>query len=303
MDSSNGSSSTPIDVHEIINTQFITYLEHGIIPWHISWDYGDIPRNLISGRAYGGINLWSLLVAGYERNLFLSWEQIKAIGGSVNKGETGHIVAYWQKRDKQAESKKGGLRYYKVFNIAQCTDIRADLIPPLPEPEDGVGVLERCEAIVHGYTDGPSIVHKGKKMAYDVHNDVITIPPYKHFKEVILYYEALFRPLVSSTGTQQRLNRKAFKELELFPEGSVDMEGLIADMGSSLLCSTAGIVPERRKDVGTTIESWLPIFKKDKRFLIQAASQAHKAANYILNVKEAEVTDEAEEERDESVVR
>ena len=90
-----------------------------------------LPMNVISKRPYRGINLWLLLSLNYERNLFLTWDQLKKIGGSVLQGQHGHIVIFWKQVKKAPEEldDKGKpkmvsmLRYYKVFNVEQCRDI------------------------------------------------------------------------------------------------------------------------------------------------------------------------------------
>lgn len=71
----------------------------------------------------------------------LTEDQLKSIGGSVSKDEKGHIVLFWKRSQKKAEEEKDKkqnsiplLRYYKVFNIAQCRDIPLHL---LPQPELG----------------------------------------------------------------------------------------------------------------------------------------------------------------------
>src|SRR6185503_15547346 len=93
---SNNNSSTKIDVYQIVTDKIISLLEQGTIPWQKPWTDAGIPMNLLSKRAYRGINLWLLLAENYERNLFLTWDQLKKLGGSVNKGEQVHVVIYWK---------------------------------------------------------------------------------------------------------------------------------------------------------------------------------------------------------------
>lgn len=95
-----------------------------------------LPKNLISKRPYQSINLLLLNSLSYEQNLFLTWKQLKIFGGSVKKGEKGTIVVFNKIIESQTENnreikveKKFFLRYYKVFNVSQCTDIPSAFIP------------------------------------------------------------------------------------------------------------------------------------------------------------------------------
>src|SRR5688500_5696881 len=131
---SNNTSSTKLDVYQIVTDRIIELLEKGTVPWQKPWTDVGIPMNAVSKRPYRGINLWLLLSLDYERNLFLTWDQIKKHGGSVNRNEKGQIVVYWKvtsKKDENGEEVKERksrlLRYYKVFNIAQCRDLPPDL--------------------------------------------------------------------------------------------------------------------------------------------------------------------------------
>ncbi|MFN8250232.1 MAG: ArdC family protein [Ferruginibacter sp.] len=103
MDSPN-SSSTKLDVYQIVTDNIIALLEQGVVPWQKPWADAGIPMNLMSKRPYRGINLWMLVSLNYEKNLFLTWDQIKAVGGSVLKGEQGHIVVFWKPIQKKQDT-------------------------------------------------------------------------------------------------------------------------------------------------------------------------------------------------------
>src|SRR5882724_6484234 len=123
------SKKPKIDVYEIVTNRIIELLDQGTIPWQKPWTEAGIPANLLSKRPYRGVNLWLLLSLNYERNLFLTWDQLKKIGGSVKQGEHGHVVVFWKtvKKNDSLENKTQKnvplLRYYKVFAIEQCKDI------------------------------------------------------------------------------------------------------------------------------------------------------------------------------------
>src|SRR5436190_1166748 len=99
MDSTNP-TSFKVDVYQIVTDRIIALLEQGTVPWQQPWTEAGIPMNLLSKRPYRGINLWLLSSHNYEKNLFLTWDQLKKIGASVKQGEHGHVVVFWKTLSK-----------------------------------------------------------------------------------------------------------------------------------------------------------------------------------------------------------
>ena len=300
MDSQN-TSSTKLDVYQLVTARIIELLEAGTIPWQKPWDESGVPMNVISKRPYRGINLWLLLSLNYERNLFLTWDQLKKIGGSVNQGQHGHIVVFWKQVNKVPEELDSNgkqkttpmLRYYKVFNIAQCRDIPKELIPELLT--ETVDPILECEAIINMMPDSPLLIFTGKKAYYDVEKDHVVLPSLKRFKTSESYYSTLFHELVHSTGAEKRLGRKTITEMAEFGSEPYSMEELIAELGASYLNSYTGILDKEIESSAAYISGWLDKFRGDKRFIISASGQAQKAVDLILNRPESESKDEVEE--------
>lgn len=284
--------STKLDVYQIVTDQIISSLEQGTIPWQKPWADAGIPSNLISKRPYRGINLWLLLSCNYERNLFLTWDQLKKLGGSVLKGEHGHVVIYWKKppkqeaEEKEQEKKPPILRYYKVYNIAQCRDLPAELVEPA-SPVEHNSLLE-CEAIITGMPNAPEIRFKEQKAYYHKVNDYINMPKRKSFKSMELYYTTLFHELVHSTGAEKRLNRKSITEMAEFGSEMYSIEEFIVELGSAYLSSLTGIMNKSIQNSAAYIQGWLKKLKDDKRFIVQAGGMAQKAVDFILNSQASE---------------
>lgn len=285
---SNNTSSTKLDVYQIVTDRIIALLEEGTVPWKQPWTDTGIPANLISKRPYRGINLWLLLSLQYERNVFITWDQLKKIGGSVKQGEHGNVVIYWKVppkkedgTDGEQEKKTPILRYYKVFNIAQCRDLPANLVEPFAavahEP-----VLE-CEALITAMPQCPEIRFKEQQAYYHVVEDYINMPKRKSFKSPETYYATLFHELVHSTGEEKRLNRKSIIEMSELGSDMYSIEELIAELGSAYLCSFTGIMDKNIKSSAAYIKGWLKQLKDDKRFIVQASGQAQRAVDFILN--------------------
>ena len=307
---SNNTSSTKLDVYQIVTDRVIALLEQGTVPWQKPWADAGIPMNVLSKRPYRGINLWILLSLDYERNLFLTWDQLKKIGGSVNKGEQGHVVVYWKVNTKKDENEEGGkekkmrlLRYYKVFNIAQCRNLPEDLTSQSisasnASPEQIVEgkkdpILE-CEHIINTMPRSPLIIFTGKNAFYDIQKDEVVLPKMKTFKSSEAYYTTLFHELVHSTGHEKRLNRPTLTQMAEFGSEPYSIEELIAELGAAYLSSFSGILTKNIKSSAAYIKGWLSKLKDDKKFIVQASGNAQRAVDYILNVQIQESTNGTE---------
>ena len=234
-----------------------------------------------------------MLSLSYERNLFLTWDQLKKIGGSVKQGEHGHVVIYWRVPPKnedvgdgEKEKKVPLLRYYKVFNIAQCRDLPENLVEPLVAKEHNP-ILE-CESVIHGMPGCPEIRHKEQLAVYHIGEDYINMPKRKSFKSAELYYSTLFHELVHSTGSEKRLSRKTIADMHEFGSDAYSQEELIAELGAAYLSSLTGILNTSIENTVAYINGWLAALKNDKRFIVQASGQAQKAVDFILNSKVAD---------------
>lgn len=153
-----------IDIYEKVTNQIIELLEKGIVPWKISWS-GGFPKNLISQKEYRGANLWLLSSLNYPQNYFLTFNQSKELGGSVKKGEKSHMVIFWKWLERQNEKTKEIektplLRYYKVFNIQQCTGIPLEKIPQAIEREHTP--IEACEKIIAEMRNRPDSLYEAR---------------------------------------------------------------------------------------------------------------------------------------------
>ncbi|MDB4265108.1 zincin-like metallopeptidase domain-containing protein, partial [bacterium] len=62
-------------------------------------------------------------------------------------------------------------------------------------------------------------------------------------------------------------------------------EELIAEIGASFLMAHAGIVEDDHEQNSAYLQSWLQVLKvkAHKRWIVEAASQAQRAVNYILS--------------------
>ena len=294
-------NDTHIDVYQIINDKIIEQLNNGTVPWRKPWTEGGLPQNVISKKHYRGINMMLLSMMGYEHNLFLSFKQVHDVGGSVKKGEKGHVVVYWSQIDNKPEGtepveenkeqkKKSILRYYYVFNVAQCDKIPERYLPTARETKE----LPSCESIVSAMQHCPPIRHKEQKAFYHPKEDYVNMPKKRSFKNDESYYSTLFHELVHSTGHESRLKRETLTQMAEFGDDNYSQEELVAEMGTCYLQSFAGITYEFENSAAY-LQGWLGKLRGDKKFIFTAARAAQKATDYILNVPDQKDAPERQE--------
>ena len=118
----------------------------------------------------------------------------------------------------------------------------------------------------------------GAKAFYAPEPDFVQVPPQTAFFEQINYYRTALHELTHATGHAKRLDRKI---LNAFGSKDYAREELVAEMGSAFLCAALGIVPTVRH--ADYLASWLDVLREDNRAIVRAASQASKAADWLLD--------------------
>ena len=128
-----------MNVYDIVTEKICAELERGVVPWRKPWVGGDqAPANLISKRAYTGINPLLLSLRGYSSPYFLTYKQAAELGGTVRKGEKSSLVVFYAKLQSKTRTLENGdpdtfamLRYYNLFNVTQCDGIDGH-VPAVP---------------------------------------------------------------------------------------------------------------------------------------------------------------------------
>ena len=99
------------NVYEVITERIIKQLESRTAPWHKPWKVrgkSGLPRNLVSGREYRGINVWTLLSSGYASPCWLTFRQALQLDGHVRQGEAGSPIVYWKFGRREVEDFRNG---------------------------------------------------------------------------------------------------------------------------------------------------------------------------------------------------
>jgi antirestriction protein ArdC len=272
-------------VYDVITKRIVELLEQGTIPWRKPWAGGGEPRNLTSGKAYRGINVFMLAASGYSSPYWLTFKQALAAGGCVRKGEHGTPVIFWKRAEEaETEEEEGGkyrgpvCRYYSVFNVAQCDGIQA----PTPEPLNFEPIPE-CVRIVSDWKQAPLIHHRGNRACYSPISDEVEMPSPGSFISPEAYYSTLFHELTHSTGHGSRLARKGVTEPTGYGTHEYSREELVAEMGAAFLCGATGIeLASTLENSSAYLASWIKALKGDARLVVTAGAQAQRAADHIL---------------------
>jgi antirestriction protein ArdC len=288
-----GSAPPRGSLYDEVTARIIAELEEGRFPWVQPWSNAaaspGLPRNATTGRAYSGVNvliLWGAVIAGaYPNQGWLTFRQALAAGGRVRKGEQGVTVCYADRFTPEAEKQRSAeqgddarsipfLKRFVVFNVAQCDDLpeqySADA-PPLPERE----LVPIADNLISA--TGADFRIGGARAFYSPSEDFVQVPPQPAFKHQIDFYRTALHELGHWVGHPSRLARTFGGR---FGDTAYAREELCAELTSAYLCAALGIVPTVRH--ADYLGSWLAVLRDDSRAIFKAASQASKAADYLL---------------------
>ena len=283
-----------------VTARVISELEEGRLPWVQPWESArcgcTMPHNARTGWAYSGINvliLWAAVIeGGYASQRWLTYRQCELAGGHVRKGEKGTTVCYADRftpkdeeeraRDEDREARQVAfLKRFTVFNIDQCEGLPESFssLTELPPEQE---MVPHAEALIR--TSGAEIRIGGDKAFYVPALDMIALPPKAAYPEPINWYRTALRELGHWTGHESRLARdmsgsrggKAYAR-----------EELVAELTSAFTCASLSINPTVRH--ADYIAAWLEVLREDERAIFRAASQATKAADYLLAFAPEEV--------------
>jgi antirestriction protein ArdC len=278
-----------MSTYDRITARILQTLERGVVPWHQPWTVG-IPRNLVSRQPYRGINVWLTVSAGFGSPYWLTFNQARALGGSIQKGAKGTPVVFWKWFDAESDGeatdpRRGPLvRAYTVFNLEQTTGIDAPGDPDTPASQP----LARCEAVVAHMPQRPRIQHGAARAAYASQLDVIHMPHPAWFDTLEAYYATLFHELTHSTGHASRLHRATLTDACPFGSPTYSQEELVAEMGAAFLCGVCGIENRTVDNSAAYLASWLEVLGQDTGLVILAAAQAQRAADFIQGIVPAQ---------------
>jgi len=287
------------NVYQIVTEQVIEQLQQGVAPWRKPWSSA-LPCNLLSQKAYRGMNVFFLATQGFESKYWLTFNQCAKLGGRIKPGSKSTFVTFWNVGKEKLNPKTGKqstpflLRYYRVFNLCQTEGIELPRAVFERNKRTNFEAVEAAESLAEAMPNPPSF-EVSDRAWYSASQDRIGLPSKSLFNSPTEYYSTLFHELAHATGHAKRLKRDGFDKPAQFGSDSYSKEELVAEMSSAFLCGLSGIDRETVPNSAAYLKTWIERLKADHRLLLTAASAAQKAADYISRNSFAESTDTQEE--------
>ena len=245
----------------------------------------------MNGHYYRGINRLVLSSDPYKSRVYGTFQQIRANGGQVRKGEKSTIIVFWKNSLEQDETtgetkKMFLLKFYHVFNSEQAdfdeqgTKKIAELQNLVAEKSNSEHL--EAESIIEGYEGRPDIHYSDKddRAYYAPMADMISVPDKKYFTNSSSFYRTLFHELGHSTGHPKRLNRYDGMS-NSFGDIPYSKEELVAELCSSFLAGIAHLDLDIRNSAAY-IKGWASALRDNQKWVMWAAARAEKAADHIL---------------------
>ena len=254
--------------------------------WKPSWRNDSLPINVTTGKPYRGFNaFWLMLRASgekYKTGRYAGYDQLKARGAQVRKGEKGVPILRPQlvkKVDADGNEKEFvRFRGTTVFNIDQADggdDALRAVAADLPE-EQRIAILDTTIAEL-----GVDVRTENTTPHYSPTEDYISMPEFAKGTSPIEWSSTLAHETVHWTGGASRLNRPSVvnygtdKKIRAYEE-------LVAEIGSAMFLAAHGIEAPFRQDHAPYIKGWLQLLKDDPDALGRAFKDAQAAINHLL---------------------
>ncbi len=282
-------------LYDEITDKIIGELEAGRVPWLQPWGSASakaplaMPKNAATGRHYSGINvliLWGAVIQhGFPGQSWLTFRQALSLGGNVRRGEHGTTVVYADRftpEDEKRRARETGedaaaipfLKRFTVFNASQCDGLPEDVAIVAPPPPPGL-IEPQVETLIRA--TGIDFRIGGDRAFYAPAHNFVQVPPPQAYFEPINWHRTALHELGHATGHPSRLNRDFSGS---FGSKKYAFEELVAEINASFCCASLGIAPTVRH--ADYIGSWLAVLREDNRAIVRAASQASKAADWLL---------------------
>lgn len=297
------------DYRQEVTDSIIAALEKGVPPWKKGWQDGtfEMPMNPVTGTRYHGGNAMTLLNTSFERGYadprWITYRQAQDKDWQVRKGEHGKQIEFWKPVTKEEDGiskivcDESGRelfihRVYTVFNACQI-----DGIPLREKPaRNEVDIIQSGENILRN--SGANIIHaEMTKAYYRSSTDTIYLPLKSLFKSTADYYGTALHELAHWSGAPHRLNRETLTDAAKFGDELYAREELRAELASVFISAERGI-PCDLENNSAYIENWLKALKEDKNEIFRAASDADKAADFILSLEHEKALDNSMEQNE-----
>ena len=290
------------DTYQHVTDQIIASLVAGTPAWRKPWtgESGGFPFPLRStGEHYRGINvimLWMTAAEkGYRSAYWFTFRQAKEHNAHVRKGEKSTTVVKYgtvERTDEDSGEDKAipYAKAYSVFNADQIEGLPEEYHGTAPEEPRDLGAEADPRLDAFFAATGIEIRTSDDPRAYfNKAENFVHMPSIGTFHDAGGYYGILAHESCHATGHKSRLDRFA----RFSDRKSYAVEELIAELGNVMVCAQLGLTPDFGQSAAY-IESWLRALKDDKRIIFKAASEAQKAADWLMQTAPADMIDERE---------
>lgn len=301
------------DLYQQVTDKIIAALEKGTPPWRRPWSsaqhvHGNaLPVNATTGRHYSGVNIPLLWMSAEERGFtsdrWLTYQQAKAVGGQIRRGETCTQAIIYKPFEKQASDLNDNLLFdeegkpvmeslamlkpLQLFNVAQCDGLPEVVAgtghAPMDKPDFSLSEdqLNKVLTILNA-TGVVCSSYRQNRAYYQPSTDRIVMPTTPQFETESDYWSTLLHELVHASGHSKRLNREGItSSSRKFGDPVYAFEELIAETGSAFLCAELGILGEVQHE--SYLAGWLKALREDKRAIFRACRFAREASEYLLS--------------------
>ena len=200
----------------------------------------------------------------------------------VAPGHWGTGIIFWKPLTKTETDDDGEereeqffmLKQYCVFNADQVSGAERFRIGASPvTSESPVVPFEEADRAIAA--TGADIRYGGDRAFYNRTADFIQVPPQETFS-LPEFYETVFHELTH------------WSESRLKWEGSRPLSELRAEIGSCFAATELGLpTGQNMQNHAAYVKSWILALENDPKYIFDAASQASKAADFILSFSRA----------------
>lgn len=290
------------DLAQEAENKILQAIENGVAPWLKPWsNNGLLPHNPYTGTIYQGINALRLMCDSYSDNRYLTFNQVKELGGCIKKGEKANYVLFVGKNliDEERKNNAKGMvfedsegnlweKVFKkipIFNFSQTQGIDINKLQTHqakknlsfePKERDRFQENPLIEKILQN-SNIPIIHHQKDTAYYSPKLDTIYLPPKENFINKEQYYSTALHELGHATGHRNRLNRDLQGE---FGTPNYAKEELRAELYSFLQALELGI-DYNLKSHASYVDSWLKILKNDKNEISKALKDSTNMLKFV----------------------
>lgn len=274
---------------------------------------GEAPHNVVTGHRYRGVNILLTMLAQlraeYPTARWLTFKQLKAAGAHLKKIEgaekgTGQhqtvivkVLDWLPRRERNVDDDEVRpikiLKAYGVFNVGQTEGGPREWYDAPERKAFSEGSRREINEMLRAR--GVQIVYDGTQPRYHLKADLIFMPEVADFKTAEDFEATRLHEAVHWSGAKHRLARP---HLAAIKRDEYAREELVAEIGAAFLGAEFGL--SGRLQHAEYLANWLQILKDKPQEIIQAASFASKAADYLTG-REASKEEPSVEKLEEDV--